>query len=151
VNVSSSIVQATIPGGLVIVAGGPLGLVSSNATTGSATADGSAGNTAGKGGGTSGSGTAIGAARAINYERGLDPAPLRQGAWVHAVGVTIRAQGPKPSDRFTAGATSGSGGADIGVAGSVAINIVDDTAEALISPSALVTAGGGDVTLTAAD
>ena len=37
---------------------------------------------------------------------------------------------------------------DVGVAGSVAINIVNDTSQALIETGASVTAGGGDVSLT---
>ena len=147
VNASSSTAQATIPANMVIDASGLLTLASSNTTTGSATATGGAV--------TSGSsGIAIGAAVAVNYDPAINEATIATGDTITAEGVTLSAINTganSPTDAFTATTQSGAGGGKIGIAGSVAINIVNDTTEALISPSAAVNAGGGDVTMTAAD
>ena len=50
---------------------------------------------------------------------------------------------------FVAEATSGAGATDVGVAGSLGLNIVDNRSEALIKANANVNAGAGDVTLNA--
>ncbi len=57
--------------------------------------------------------------------------------------------GDSPMNLYGATATSGAGAGDIGVAGSVAINIVTNTSRALIEAGASVNANGGDVSLTA--
>ena len=56
--------------------------------------------------------------------------------------------GDDPMNVFGATATSGAGASDIGVAGSVPINIVNNTSQALIETGASVNANGGDVSLT---
>ena len=99
-------------------------------------------------------GVAIGAAVAIDYDPAVDEAIVGAGATITSVGAVIQATSPDmptPADSFTATSTSGRGGGNIGVAGSVAINVVNDTTEAIISPSATLAAGGGDVSLVAND
>ena len=157
VNASSSTANATIPTGIVVNVGGALSLLTTNASTGSATADGSAVNTgsSSNSSGSGASGVAIGAAVAINDDPSSNEALIASGATVTAAGgVTLSATNTgtaNPANSFVASATSGDGGGNIGIAGSVAINIVSDTTLASIIGGATVDAGGGDVSMTATD
>jgi hypothetical protein len=143
INVSRSDALAEIPSGITITAGGLLTLESSNNMDASALADGSA---------TEGSiDTAIGVAVAINVAHMTNLATVADGANVTAEGVQLSAAmkdvGGDTTHRFTAKATSGASGGDVGVAGSFALNVSNTVAEAALRAGSTVAAGSGDVTI----
>ena len=165
-NIVNSAADATIPAGLSITAAGPL-IVTAINDTGYIDNDpnltnpiflplqGMAGDSAnawGTAGGTSTVG--IGAAIALNLVNNSTEATIG-AATINAHGVTVNAgmMNPDPTNTpvnaFTATAASGAAGGDVGVAGSVAINIVANTSQALIETGAAVAANGSDVTVTA--
>ncbi len=149
VNIANSAADATIPSGLTIKStGGGLSLSATNTTSATSTASGNASGTDQVG---------VGAAVALNLASATDEAMVQAVAGkpttINTQGVSLNAGMTgtgTPMNSFTASATSGAGGkkATVGVAGSVAINIVNDTNQALIETGASVTAGGGDVSLT---
>ncbi|MBK8460095.1 MAG: hypothetical protein IPL43_07835 [Micropruina sp.] len=106
-------------------------------STATSSADGSSATAAG--------GTAIGAAVAITYANLLLDATIN--APVSAVGVSTSATVPTATNQFGASATSGAGGGDLGVAGSIAITVIEILADAMIN--ATISAGGGNVNSTA--
>ena len=131
-----------MPDGTNLTAGGKLTLSASNVLDASATADASATETT----------TGIGAAVAINLPVIWTEAIISGGASVSAVGVDLSATMTSGSDNvsdFAAEATSGAGATNVGVAGSVALNLVENTSQAFIASGASVAAGGGDVTISA--
>ena len=114
-------------------------------TDGSAIASGAAATDAG--------GTSIGVGVAINYVRVTNTATVPAGATIASGGaVTVRAgMATGATHAFVASATSGAGGGDIGLAGSVAIDIVRLTTTATVALTADVEAGTTDeVTVEAA-
>ena len=149
VNIANSEADATIPSGLSITStGGALTLSATNTTSATSTAS---GNASGK------DQVGVGAAVALNLATASDEATIQsatgQPTLINTQGVSLNAGmtgAGTPMNSFTASATSGAGGkkATVGVAGSVAINIVKDTSQALIETGTSVTAGGGDVSLT---
>src|SRR5262249_44010693 len=76
---------------------------------------------------------------------------IASGAVVQAHGLKLTADNqPAGVNTFTATATSGAAGTDVGVAGSFAFNYVPtNESKALIQGGASVDAGGGDVTIDA--
>ncbi len=70
-----------------------------------------------------------------------------------AVNVNAGMMNPDPTNTpvnfFVATAASGAAASDVGVAGSLAINIVDNTSQALIETGASINPDGGDVNVTA--
>src|SRR5207244_2847970 len=145
VNLAASSAQASIPDNGSVTAGGPLTVSAGNDTDASAKADGSA----------AGGSAVIGAAVALNVADARNQATIGSNAAGSAKGLTLEARmsglGDKDkTDTFSAEATAGaSDGKKLGVAGAVALNLVTDTSQALINPAATVSAGGGDVSLTA--
>jgi mucin-19 len=147
VNIADSESDATIPAGLTVNStGGALTVSATNTTTAASTASGDASGTAQVG---------VGAAVALNLVTAKTEATIQatgaQATTIQTMGVDVNAgmTGPgTPMNSFTVSATSGAGGTKVGVAGSVAINIVTDTNQALIETGTSVTAGGGDVSLT---
>ena len=166
VNASSSSASATIPSGITIVATGALSLSASNTSSGTATADASAVN--------------LGRTRAQDKTpraRGPTESPSAQPS----PSITSRqtmlqrlrpARTSRPSASFsrhrTTGPTaprtplqrplySGDGGGNIGVAGSLAINIVvDSTLAEIVAPTgagtaATVNSNGDDLGISATD
>ncbi len=157
VNVETSSAQASIPNGLTITATGLLTVHTSNDTDGLAKGDGSA--TAG----ANTSSTSVGVGIAINYVRATNQATVGNGS-VSSQGLTVEAlmntTAPGDTDQgtsnFTAMAVSGaSGSGGTSGAGALALNIVTNTSQAQVAPTAQVTVnqGGsaGDVALTAAN
>lgn len=138
VNVVDSKAEAGVSDGVTINAGATLGIETENASHTTATADGS-----------SADGTAqvgVGAAVAINQVDSSNSAYLGQGT--HQAGsLTITAT--TPSSESNVEATAGAGSSKVGVAGAVGINVIDNTVDARINPSANITMAGGDVTVTA--
>jgi hypothetical protein len=147
VNIADSEADATIPSGLSITStGGALTVGASNTTTATSTASGDASGKVQVG---------VGAAVALNLVKASDEATIEattlQPTTINTKGVTVQAGMTgtgTPVNAISASATSGAGGTKVGVAGSVAINIVNDTSQALIETGASVAAGGGDVALT---
>ncbi len=149
VNIADSEADATIESGLTITStSGALTLNATNTTSAASTASGnSSGNDQ----------IGVGAAVALNLASASDEATIQsvagQPTTISTQGLSINAGMTgtgTPANSFTASATSGGGGkkATVGVAGSVAINIVTDTSQALVETGASVTAGGGNVSLT---
>jgi filamentous hemagglutinin family protein len=145
VNVSDSQATAFVPDGRdITTTGGSLTLSASNNTDAYAVADGSAvGGTAAIG---------VGAAVAINKATSRNAATLGVGNH-SAVGTTVEARmtnvGSDRTSTFGAEATSGAGGAKIGIAGSLALNIVDHTSTATLNATTELDAGGGAVVVAA--
>ncbi len=148
VNIADSQADATVPAGLTITdSGGPLTVTATNDTGSSAnpvygdtaTASGAASATAGN------TKAGIGAAVALNLVDASTEATI-QAATIDTDGVIVNAGmlGTTPMNVYgasaTSGAGSGAGQTDIGVAGSLAINIVNNTSQALIETGASVTA-----------
>jgi hypothetical protein len=138
VNVTDATVTAVVPDGVAISAGGSLTVASANTTGGTITADGSAAKAE----------VAIGVAVAVNAVEKTNTARL--GAATHSAnGVTVRATqfGSDPAnpdvDLYEATATSGAGGGKIGIAGSLALNLIDAQTSAQIATGASVNAGTG--------
>ncbi len=149
VNIADSEANATIPSGLTITStGGTLTLSATNTTTASSTASGNASGM---------DQTGVGAAVALNLVNASDEATIQSATGrpttINTQDVLVNAGMTgtgTPMNSFTASATSGAGGkkATAGVAGSVAVNIVSDTSQALIETGASVAAGAGNVSLT---
>ncbi|TMB93338.1 MAG: hypothetical protein E6J38_11040, partial [Chloroflexi bacterium] len=155
-NVSITTYRAQIPNGtgMPINSGGPLALDAQGRTVARAKADGKATKST----------TAVGAGVAVNYAKSSIFATIGEQANVTANGVTLNAgiRGP-PTPPATAAqheiqaeATAGAGGEDTGVAGALAINIVENDTQAVIyrrtavsGAQTTVNAGTGDVSLTA--
>ena len=146
VNVQKSDVTAVTPAGVDIDAGGSFNVTSANNTNGSASSDGSAVK------GTTGSQSAvgIGVAVSVNVINATNTAAI--GAGTHkATGVNVTAtQGAgAPVDTIYAEAKSGAGGSKVGIAGSLALNIVNMNTSATISSAASVDARTGTSSLIA--
>jgi len=167
INLSTSSAVASIPDGLSITAGGLLTVSASNDTDASAVGDGSQVGTA-----SSGPKVGVGAGVAINDVTATNEATIGNGVQVTSQSVTLEASTtnaggaldsaspPGTADgvnTFSASATSGAGASNVGVAGSLALNLVTNTNEAVIensstsSPATTLALGGGDLTLTAQD
>lgn len=144
VNVAESEARASVLDGANIQANsGALTLSASGNTDASATADGSA---------VGDSAVGIGAAVAINTATANTVAYL--GAGTHAVqGLSLEAgmtdTGGDTTNTFASQASSGAGSGKVGVAGSLALNVIDTRSVASLSETAEVDAGQGDVTLSA--
>jgi hypothetical protein len=142
VNVETSSVIAAVPDGVVINAGGSLTISSANTTSGKATADGSAVGESG-----SQSKVGIGVAAAVNVVDKTNIARLGNAAH-SADGVTISAtQYGDPAnpdvDTYESTATSGAGGSKVGIAGSLALNLINARATAEIASGGSVNAKSG--------
>lgn len=132
VNIVSSSIEAYIPTGIVIISGGKLTIKASSNTDAEAKADGSAV----KADKNSPAKVGVGVAVAINVANTKTLAYIESGATVTAGGLYIAAimtelpaeesgSDPDVTNEYTAEAVSGAGSGKIGVAGSVALNIVN--------------------------
>ena len=144
VNVADSKAEAFIPDGRAVDTDGALTVSASNNTDAKASADGSAaGSTATVG---------IGAAVAINSANAASTAYIGD-ANVTANGVAVRSLmtdvGGDTTNTFGADAKAGAGGGKVGIAGALALNLIDVSSTAEIHSGAAVNAGGGDVELEA--
>src|SRR5690606_32157643 len=94
----------------------------------------------------------IGAAVAVNSATVLTDAHIG-AADVTANGLAVRALmtdvGGDTTHTFAAEAKAGAGGGKVGIAGALALNLIDVGATAEIRTGARIDAGGGDVTLVA--
>ncbi|MEN6411423.1 MAG: leukotoxin LktA family filamentous adhesin [Veillonellales bacterium] len=143
VNVTDSETTAKTKAGHTITTGGKLTVKSAQNASDTVKADGSAVESADLG---------IGAAAAINTATINNLATLEKGTY-NVTGLDVEAaaynNGTSNRSLFDADATSGAGGSKISVAGSLALNVVNDISKATISSGANVPANGGDVTITA--
>ncbi|HXF68056.1 MAG TPA: leukotoxin LktA family filamentous adhesin, partial [Burkholderiales bacterium] len=143
-NVADSKAQAFIPDGRTVNTTGALRVEASNNTDARAAADGSAA------GGIATVG--IGAAVAVNKVNALAEAYIG-AATITADGVIVRAGmtdvGGDSANAFKAEARAGAGGGRVGIAGSLALNLVDVASTAELRGGAAVNAGGGDVEVSA--
>ncbi len=123
-----------------ITAVGAVNVSSSAVTDSSADADGSATT------GTVGVGVAVG----IDLVNSSNQAYLGGSTQFSAPSVSVQTLNPQ-ADSFAAQATSGAGGASVGVAGALALNLVKDSSQATVPASSTVSLGGANLTLSAAD
>ncbi|MFN9802590.1 MAG: beta strand repeat-containing protein, partial [Bacteroidota bacterium] len=145
-NLVSSIANAYVADNLTINAAGVLAVQSSNETDASAIADGSA-----TGGAPS---FGVGVAVALNIVDITNTGTVGNNATINAKGVTLSALtnkslGNDGYSNFTVKATSGASSGDVGVAGSLALNLIGTNQSLATVKSGTVNAGGGDVTITA--
>ncbi|HTZ06018.1 MAG TPA: hypothetical protein VMB53_09700, partial [Gaiellaceae bacterium] len=151
ITIANSTSRASIPAGLNIVAGGTLTLSSSADTDASSTADGSA---------SSGGAAAIGAGVAITLANITNLASIDGGAHTisHGVVVTAGMSGPSvggnSKHELGAQASSGGGGGNVGVAGSLALEIANISTSASLRSDPIrgpptVDASTGDIALSA--
>jgi len=157
-NVAESTARASIASGLTVRADvdnnnagtGTLSLQASNNMDATTNADGKAK--------TSSGGDSVGVAVAINVADMTNEASIGTGSTISADGLTLRATmkdlaGDAPdTHRFGATSLSGASGGDIGVAGSVAINVATTDTIARVGSGSSVTLNGssvGDVNMAA--
>ncbi|MEI2420190.1 hypothetical protein V6O07_07940, partial [Arthrospira platensis SPKY2] len=95
----------------------------------------------------------IGAAVAINTVSSRTAAWIGEGADITADGVAVRSfmtdiDGDEINS-FEASAKAGAGGGKVGIAGALALNVIDVQSTAEISRDASIDANGGDVKVSA--
>ena len=152
INIGSSSADAAIGDNVTISAGDKLTVSATNNGDAKAVADGSAVVA-----GSNDAGTSVGAAVAINVANVTTNATIGDNAQVTAKGVTVEAkmreltsgESSDKTDTLSAEATSGAGGGKTGVAGSFALNVASVSSNATIATGASVSAGAGDLELTA--
>ena len=153
VNVQQATVSAGVPDDISITAGGTLTVATSSNVTGSITTDGSAV-------GENPAAVGIGAAVAVNVIDAKNDATIGNGT-VTAASVNITSlkldvaklvagdPADAVADTYLASAKSGAGGSSVGLAGSLALNLVDTQSQATIAGGATVTlTAGGDLLLS---
>ncbi|MDB5352184.1 MAG: hypothetical protein JWN86_3431 [Planctomycetota bacterium] len=142
--ITASKSEAALAPGRTIKSGGLVSLIATNDTDARAKAQ---GNT------TDAAATGVGVGIAVNAVSGeSDRAIIGAGATVQAKGLTLDAHmspGGDGTNVLRAEAVSGVGSKETGVAGSLAINAVKLTTEAVVGSGAQVTLSGGDLNLTA--
>jgi hypothetical protein len=147
VNVARSDVLAQVDDGLSIHAGGALAVTTTSATDGQITASGKVDGTLQKVG--------IGAAVAVNVVSADNSAILGTGAH-DSSGFTVSALKTEfgqnnlavtHTDTFSADTKAGAGGSKVGIAGSLSLNIVDDSSQAILKGH--VNAGAGAAAIKA--
>ncbi|WP_233151895.1 hypothetical protein, partial [Pelomonas sp. KK5] len=140
VNITDATSSAHISAGTISTPTKNVSVQASANTDGQATADGSAT--------TADSGDAVGAAVAINVANTTNEALVASGVNITADGLLLGATMTNVSGDTThttlASAKSGAGGGEIGVAGAVAINIVNEDTTARMAGGASATLAGAD-------
>jgi len=151
INVQNSVAQARLDDGVKLSAGGALTLAASNNTDGLITAEGMAG-----GKGDDATKVGIGAAVAVNVVHSAADALVGRNASIRAKGLSLSAgmsdaagDGSDLVHTTLAKATSGAGSSAVGLAGSLALNLVDTSSRVLVQDGASVDAGQGAVALSA--
>ncbi|MDR3416351.1 MAG: hypothetical protein P4L83_09205, partial [Nevskia sp.] len=136
--------SATLTSGTTVDSGGLLTVSSTAQTSGKANADGSqTGNTA----------VGVGAAVALNLGIASNTATIPTNTTVSSQGLTVSAMMPGTSsvNAFEADAKSGAGASNVGVAGSLALNTVDNSSSASLASGSTVDAGTGPVLIEASN
>ena len=147
INISNSSSRAYVPTGIHITAGGAMTLKTSANSDAKAKGDGSAVL-------SGGSGVTVGAGVAVNLANVTNEAVVQNGAVVNSNGFTADASETNVSgdttSTFAAETTAGASGGQVGVAGSVAIDLVTINTTGGIRSGGIVNAGTGDVFIGAA-
>ncbi|MBW8848911.1 MAG: hypothetical protein JF607_28635, partial [Burkholderiales bacterium] len=140
VNITDTTSRAQISAGTITTPSKNVSVQSSANTDVQSIADGSAT--------TSDGGDSVGAAVAVNYAAATNEALVGSGVAITAdglqLGATMTNVGGDTTHTTLASAKSGAGGGDIGVAGSVAINIVNEDTKAQMAGGATATLAGAD-------
>ena len=151
VNASKSTATAAIGAGLTVSTTGSVDVAASHNTDVIAVADGSAVAADGGGGATVG----IGAAVIVNLAETSAIASIGIGANVTGNGVAVRTfmtdVGGDTVHTFSSEASAGAGGEKVGIAGALALNIIDVQSLAEIHDGAVINAATGDVEVSAAN
>ena len=153
VNLQNATARADVP--VNVTSAGALTLAASNNTDAKVTADGSALPQADADGKTEGSTTqvGIGAAVSVNKVTSVADAIVGGSAVVHSNGLSLNAGMTDVAGDSThtiqTEAASGAGGSKVGIAGSLALNLIDTRSEAVVRSGAAVDAGAGAVALAA--
>jgi hypothetical protein len=157
VNVQGASVTAGVPDGVSITSGGSLTIRAAGNTDGQLTADGSAVGEDEE----AQSSVGIGAAVAVNKVSTLTVARLGaashdlHGLTIEATSLDIAAFVDDPAsddsraDVYLASASSGAGASNVGVAGSLALNLIDTEKSATVSGSASLQHNDGAIVLKA--
>jgi hypothetical protein len=157
VNVQGASVTAGVPDGVAITSGGSLTIRAAGNTDGQLTADGSAVGEDEE----AQSSVGIGAAVAVNKVSALTVARLGAashdllGLTIEATSLDIAAFVADPasdagrSDVYLASASSGAGASNVGVAGSLALNLIDTEKSATVSGSASLQLHDGAIVMVA--
>ncbi|MBI1398269.1 MAG: LEPR-XLL domain-containing protein, partial [Betaproteobacteria bacterium] len=142
VNISTSTTRAATGSGLTLNVGDALVLHSSADFVIEGSADGSS---------VSKTGDGVGAAVVLNYGDGGNSATIGAGSTITTDALTVEAvmASDTAKHRSSAVTKSGAGGKDIGVAGSVSVNLFDMDTVADVGANTFMTIGGGDVTVRA--
>lgn len=135
----SSLTRAWLGSAASSTVGGPVTVASRAATAAEVSADGSA----------AAGGTGVGVGVAINLAEVTSQAGVAQPLQAAGLEITALLDPAAEGHRFGSSATSGAGATDVGVAGSLAVNVVSVDTAALLASGAEVDAGGGDVLLEA--
>jgi len=132
-NMLDTFSTAYLPTGLHIIVGGTSTIRAFGNTDAAASADASA---------VGESSVGIGAAAAINHVAARIDASLASGTTLDTKGLTlqsgIRLIGSDNTQSFTVDAVSGSGDANVGIAGSVGLNLIDTATTAIVNGGANV-------------
>ncbi|AZO95863.1 hypothetical protein [Halocella sp. SP3-1] len=147
-NTAESTAKASVNDGVNITSGGELTVSAANNTDAAAAATGSAVDST--------TNVGVGAAVAVNKATSTNTAYLGNGT--HEVnGLTVEAimnntgtdTEPEKTGVFTAEATSGAGAGNVGVAGSLGLNLIDNSSQALVNSGASTTLNNNDLNLRA--
>lgn len=123
---------ATLDSARAAASDGTLSVASSALTQSDVIADGS----------STGGSAGVGAAVALNLARVDKQARITGSAQAQGIEVSAGLPAGAGSDRFTSAATSGAGASNVGVAGALALNVIDNTSRAQIAGAADARAGG---------
>lgn len=158
VNVQKSVVKAEVAGTGQVSAAGQTALTATHNTDAVIDADGRVAGA--EEGAESNADIGVGAAVAVNAVSTRADAVIHDGALVNTNSLLLQAgmtaqpdvADPTETDQthgFEATASSGAAAANVGVAGALALNIIDTQSRAQVSQGAQVHVGGGDVSVRA--
>jgi len=158
INLARSTTAARILPSAEVIASGDITVASISGMTASAKADGSAvvGVPEGETSDDETGSTGVGIAVALNVATSVNEASIGKSAVVAGEKITVSTKNPSPvrfpvPDLFGAEAISGAGAKKVGVAGSLALNIVNSKSDAVIVGDADVTHGFAGVSVAASD
>ena len=148
INDLTSTTLTTLASSGAVTAAGALTLASQTQNSGSASADGSAATGA----------TGIGVGLALDLAKVANNAILGQSVTAGSFSATATMIGSPAGNAFSAAAVSGAGATNVGLAGSLAVNLLDSQSQATLStgvltlvPNVAVTGADGSLTLMSDD
>ncbi|RZI65243.1 MAG: leukotoxin LktA family filamentous adhesin, partial [Variovorax sp.] len=153
VNMQNATARADVP--VDVTAAGALALSASSNTDAKVATDGSALPQADADGNTAGSTTQVGVGAAVSVNRvtSIADATIGGQAVIASNGLSLSAGmtdvAGDATHTVSTEAAAGAGGSKVGVAGALALNLIDARSQALVRSGATVDAGSGAVALTA--